>query len=128
MFGGAVFGTYATAARWAYEWWEVALAVVVTALGLFVWDYWRRHQLKLLVLVDGKDTDKAASNLQGIIADLGSANPRGMESPIGPDATFLKDVDLTSFGAGKWANAVKSRGAGPQTAHALGVGGGRCFR
>lgn len=88
--------------------WCMVAGGLISAVGLLLWDWRRRSTKKLLVTVDGEDTAKAVDNLRGIIADMGSANPRGVLMPVGPDATFLKDVDFTTFGVGGWANAVKS--------------------
>jgi hypothetical protein len=102
---GAVCGTAGV------TWWGPAafpVGLVLTAAGVWLWDFVRRSQLKLRVTVQGSEPDKAAANLRGIIADMGAAFPRGVEVPIGPDVTFLTDVDFTVVGAKDVTNALKA--------------------
>ncbi|MGV8907410.1 MAG: hypothetical protein ACOH1Y_00365 [Propionicimonas sp.] len=100
---GAISGTFLAAQSGITP----ALGVMLTAIGLALWDNTRRGQLRLAVTVAGDEDAHSASNLRGIIADMGSALPRGVEVPVGPDVTALKDVDFTVFGAGNVVNALK---------------------
>lgn len=100
-----------------------ALGLTVAAVGLFVWDWRRREARKLLVTVEGKDTERAVDDLRGIVADLGASAPRGVEIPVGTDVTFLKDVDFAGLGGGAWTKAVQSlvQAIKPYTPWRLGV-------
>lgn len=80
--------------------WTLVPAIGLTVIGTLLWDAQRRGQKKLLVTVDGTDTEKSASNLRGIISDMGAAGPRGLKMPSGSDASFLGGVDLTVLGEG----------------------------
>ena len=73
-------------------------AAVMLGGALFLALGWRARA-RLSVSVTGDDS-VTADTLRSLVRGLGSSRPRGLEVPIGSEATFLEDVGVTQLASG----------------------------
>ena len=101
---GASIATFLAADAGKFTVSSLAWAFVLSLVGIVAIDQARRIAPRLQVEASGEGV--SADHVRAILHTLGARSSRGLEVPAGTDATFLRDIGITSSSSNPVVQAV----------------------